>query len=78
MMMRSRSQPPDLGSLPLTVLTAAEGPPGWEQLQAELAAASARSQHVIADRGGHYIQLDAPELVTKAIRDLLATVSGGT
>jgi pimeloyl-ACP methyl ester carboxylesterase len=71
--MSSRGQPPDLGSLPLTVLTAAERHPGWEQLQAELAATSTRGQHVIADRGGHYIQYDNPELVIKAIRDLLGS-----
>jgi pimeloyl-ACP methyl ester carboxylesterase len=71
----SRSQPPDLGSLPLTVLTAAESEPGWEQLQAELAASSARSLHVIADHGGHYLQEDDPALVIKAIRDLLAGMS---
>src|SRR5262249_19782906 len=71
---RSRSQPPDLGSLPLTVLTAAESAvndPGWEELQAELAASSAHSLHVMADHGGHYLQQDDPALVIKAIRDLL-------
>jgi pimeloyl-ACP methyl ester carboxylesterase len=71
---RSRSQPPDLGSLPLTVLTAAESAEtdaGWEELQAELAASSAHSLHVIADHGGHYLQRDDPALVIKAIRDQL-------
>lgn len=72
MIMSSRGLPPDLGSLPLTVLTAAERQAGWEQLQAELAATSTRGQHLMAGQGGHYIQLDDPALVIKAIRDLLA------
>jgi len=78
MLIRSCGQPPELGSLPLTVLTAAESAqsePRWEQLQAELAATSAHSQHVIAD-GGHYLQEDDPALVIGAIRDLQAGISG--
>jgi pimeloyl-ACP methyl ester carboxylesterase len=71
LLIRSRTQPPQLGSLPLTVLTAAKPDPGWEQLQAELSSISAHSQHVIADHAGHYIQYDEPELVIKAIRELL-------
>jgi pimeloyl-ACP methyl ester carboxylesterase len=79
MLIRSRGHPPELGSLPLTVLTAAEtaqSEPRWEQLQAELAASSAHSQHVIADHGGHYLQEDDPALVISAIRDLQAGISG--
>jgi pimeloyl-ACP methyl ester carboxylesterase len=78
LLIRSRSQPPDLGSLPLTVLTAAKPDPTWKQLQAELAAASAQGQQVTADRAGHYIQVDEPELVIKAIRDLLAVDQSGS
>jgi len=79
MLIRSRGQPPELDSLPITVLTAAEtvqSEPRWEQLQSELAATSAHSQHVIADHGGHYLQEDDPALVIGAIRDLQARISG--
>jgi pimeloyl-ACP methyl ester carboxylesterase len=75
MMARMREDPPQLGSIPLTVLTRASGPhrtwPVWAQLQDELAALSSGSEHIHADRGGHYLQFDEPELVIHAIRDLV-------
>jgi pimeloyl-ACP methyl ester carboxylesterase len=77
LLIRSRSQPPQLGSLPLTVLTTAKPIPGWEQLQAELSNVSTHSQHVIADHAGHYIHYDEPELVIKAIRELLEVDQSG-
>jgi len=68
-------QPPWLGSIPLTVLTRAPLPllsePVWAQMQEELAALSSDSMHVHAERGGHYLQLDEPDLVIQAIRDLV-------
>jgi pimeloyl-ACP methyl ester carboxylesterase len=68
-------QPPGLGSVPLTVLTRAPLPlpsePVWAQMQDELAALSSDSVHVHAERGGHYLQLDEPDLVVQAIRDLV-------
>ena len=67
--------PRSLGSLPLTVLTASPRPwrgwPVWAQLQDELAALSSDSVHINAERAGHDIQRDDPDLVIQAIRDLL-------
>ena len=75
MMASLREEPPPLGSVPLTVLTRAAQPlrhePVWVQLQDELAALSSDSVHVHAQRGGHYLQFDEPELVIQAIRDLI-------
>jgi pimeloyl-ACP methyl ester carboxylesterase len=69
---RHRNQPPDLGSLPLTVLTSATTTLAvWPQLQAELAATSTASQHVHARHAGHNIHLDEPEAVVRAIRDMI-------
>lgn len=72
---RLRNQPPPLGSLPLTVLTrASSAPPVWPvwfQLQDELAGLSSDSRHLQARHAGHYIQLDEPEAVTEAIRDMI-------
>jgi len=75
MMVRSQGQPPSVGTIPLTVLTRARwswrGWPVWEQMQEELAALSSDSVHIRAERGGHLLQLDEPDLVIQAIRDLV-------
>jgi len=72
---QSWGPPRSLGSLPLTVLTASPRPwrgwPVWAQLQDELAALSSDSVHIKAERAGHDIQRDDPELVIQVIRDLL-------
>jgi len=74
LMARSHDQPPGLGDLPLTVLTASGRDPTWMALQAELAGISTASVHTVAARGGHYLHADAPDLVIAAIRDLLARI----
>ena len=74
LMARSHEQPPDLGGLPLTVLTAADRDPTWMALQAELAGISTASVHTVASRGGHYLHNDEPDLVVSAIRDLLSHI----
>ena len=74
LMTRSRGQPPGLGSLPLTVLTAADRDPTWMAMQSELAGISAASTHIVAARGGHYLQRDEPGLVSSAIRDLIGRI----
>lgn len=71
---RPHGSPPDLGSLPLTVLTAAGRDPTWNSLQAELAAISTASTHIVADHGWHFLQQDNPDLVRTAIRDMLARI----
>ncbi|HEY0604391.1 MAG TPA: alpha/beta hydrolase [Herpetosiphonaceae bacterium] len=43
-----------------------------EQLQRELAALSTNGKRIVADGSGHYVQLDRPDLVIRAIEDLLA------
>ena len=42
------------------------------QLQLELAALSTNGKRIVADGSGHYIQLDRPDLVIRAIEELLA------
>jgi pimeloyl-ACP methyl ester carboxylesterase len=46
----------------------------WDELQVELAALSSNGKQVIAEESGHYIQLDQPELVIDAIRDVVEAV----
>ena len=44
----------------------------WLELQKSLLTLSTRSRHYISVTGGHYLQLDDPELVINAIQGLLA------
>lgn len=75
MMERTAEPPPSLGSLPLTVLTADRPKwsqwPAWKQMQEELAALSTSSVHITARTDQHYIHLYEPDLVIRAIRDLV-------
>jgi pimeloyl-ACP methyl ester carboxylesterase len=43
----------------------------WMQLQDELAQLSPRSAHLVADRSGHHIHLDQPQLVVDAVTMVL-------
>ncbi len=43
----------------------------WMEAQRELAGLSSHSKHVIADRSGHFVQIDQPALVVDAVRDLV-------
>lgn len=47
----------------------------WNELQSDLAAASARSEHHVAARSGHYVQNDEPDLVVRAVQRVLEQVS---
>jgi pimeloyl-ACP methyl ester carboxylesterase len=78
---RTRKQSP-LGDMPLIVLTRGisekEGPDSeafaaeHRQEHAALAAMSRKGKLVIAAHSGHHIQLDEPELVVKAIQEVLS------
>jgi pimeloyl-ACP methyl ester carboxylesterase len=46
----------------------------WRADQAELASLTSHSHLVIASKSGHYIQLDQPDLVIRAIEKILAEV----
>ena len=73
-----------LGALPLRVLShgkaeglsisagrIAKGEAVWAELQADLTRLSTNSVQYIADMSGHYIQLDQPDLVIRAIHQVL-------
>ena len=61
----------DLEDRPLVVLTASGPSPERIRDQEEEARRSRRSRHVIAERSGHWIPLDEPELVVEAIREVV-------
>jgi pimeloyl-ACP methyl ester carboxylesterase len=44
----------------------------WSQMQLELTALSSRGRRIVAQKSGHSIQLDQPELVIGAIREVRA------
>jgi pimeloyl-ACP methyl ester carboxylesterase len=74
-----------LGDLPLVVLSHDPDTPqpdlhedlvkpandAWQQMQEELSQLSSRGKQVIAKNSGHYIQLDRPDLVIKAVRSVV-------
>lgn len=43
----------------------------WQQMQSELAALSTNSKHVIAEQSGHFVQLQQPQLVIDAVREVV-------
>ena len=77
-----RAAPMRLGDKPLVVLTrgmkeasqagptegADQAEQSWAELQAELARRSSSGRQIVAERSGHYIQFDQPDLVISAIR----------
>jgi pimeloyl-ACP methyl ester carboxylesterase len=74
-----------LGDIPLAVLShdpekpSSELPPdlarptndAWEKMQEELAHLSTRGTQAIAKNSSHYIQIDRPDLVVDAVRDVV-------
>jgi hypothetical protein len=75
--------PGSLGRLPLTVITrGAKDPPPWprdaeavwQELQAELALLSERGVHLQAESGDHFVHRSDPDLVVRAITDLVDQV----
>lgn len=62
---------PDVG---ITVEMAIEQQAAWSVLQEELAALSSRGRRVVAPEAGHLIQIDQPEAIVDAIRDLVTSL----
>jgi pimeloyl-ACP methyl ester carboxylesterase len=62
-----------LGDLPLVVLSGDHHAAPYTDWQRDLAQLSSCGQHVVASDSGHWIHLDHPELVTGAIREVVAT-----
>ena len=78
-----------LGDLPMIVLAASEfririPDPRfgaymhnlWHELQKDLARLSSNSKFVAVEDSGHFIQIDQPQVVTDAIRELVEQVRG--
>jgi pimeloyl-ACP methyl ester carboxylesterase len=59
------------GEIPITVLSAANSTPKQREEREAWASRSPRGRHIIARKSGHWIQLDEPELVLQAIREMV-------
>jgi pimeloyl-ACP methyl ester carboxylesterase len=62
-------------TIPLIVLSAANATPAQLEEREAMAQRSPRGQHLIARKSGHWIQLDEPELVVEAIREMIKLCS---
>ena len=56
------------GELPLVVLTASNPSPERTRHQEDLSGVSLCGRHMVVEKGGHWIQLDRPDLVVEAVR----------
>lgn len=77
-----------LGNLPLAVLSSDPSMPrpelpedlvkptvdAWQQMQEELAHLSTRSVRVVAKNSGHYIQINRPDVVIEAVRNMVEEI----
>ena len=67
-----------MGHMPLIVLSRALGTSpvdmAWQVKQSELLQLSSDSQHIIADKSGHNIEIDQPEVVVEAILEMVERV----
>jgi pimeloyl-ACP methyl ester carboxylesterase len=61
-------------TIPITVLSAANSTPGQLREREEMARRSPRGQHITARKSGHWIQLDEPDLVVQAIREMVSWI----
>jgi len=61
-----------LGDLPLVVLSGDHHAAQYARWQRDLAQLSSRGRHLVVSDSGHWIHFDHPELVTGAIREVVA------
>jgi pimeloyl-ACP methyl ester carboxylesterase len=64
----------DYGSLPLAVITAEGAADLRVRADARLAHTSSRGRHVRAPESGHWVPLDAPEVVIRTVADMVQLV----
>jgi pimeloyl-ACP methyl ester carboxylesterase len=65
---------PSLGDLPLVVVSTGNDARGYARLQSQLLALSRRSSQMIAERSFHAVEIDQPEVVIAAIRQVLRMI----
>ena len=73
---RIKDQRFDVPTIVITRAKSAEGSEPWVDSQQQLADAATHGKLVRAVGSGHDIQLEQPQLITGAVRELLATEKG--
>ncbi|HET8547039.1 MAG TPA: alpha/beta hydrolase, partial [Bryobacteraceae bacterium] len=68
-----RTQP---AAIPVAVISGAHLSADQCAEHEAIARASAAGRHIIAERGGHWVHLDAPEIVVAAVRDMFHSYRG--
>jgi pimeloyl-ACP methyl ester carboxylesterase len=68
---RALDQPAEI---PVIVLSAANATPEQLEEREAMSRRSPRGRHIVARKSGHWIQLDEPELVVEAIREMIGLV----
>lgn len=63
-----------LGNMPLRVVSTLNDAPNYSKLQAELLALSTNSRQLIADESFHSVEIDQPDAVVSAIRQVVQEV----
>jgi pimeloyl-ACP methyl ester carboxylesterase len=63
-----------LGDMPLVVISTVPHPPAYEKLQQELLSLSRNSKRLIAEKSFHAVTIDQPEVVVRAIREVVEAV----
>jgi pimeloyl-ACP methyl ester carboxylesterase len=66
-----------LPDAPLVVISSGESAPQQLDEHRELARLSSSGRHVVAERSGHWIQFDEPQLVVSAIRGMIGDLRAG-
>jgi pimeloyl-ACP methyl ester carboxylesterase len=66
-----RETPTQFGDLPVVVITAASATPERLNADAALSQMSGQGRHVLAGDSGHWVPLDAPQVVVEAIAGLV-------
>ena len=69
-----RAGPPHYDDLPLLVISSARSTERRLQADAALAQRSTRGRHILAAESGHWVPLDAPQVVIDAIATMVAEI----
>jgi pimeloyl-ACP methyl ester carboxylesterase len=69
-----RAGPPHYDDLPLNVISSARSTEGRLRADAALARRSTRGRHILAAESGHWVPLDAPQVVIDAIATMVAEI----
>lgn len=70
----TRVRPDPLGNIPLVVISTSWSAPEYLRLQTQLLALSHHSKQLIADKSGHAVPIEQPEVVVSAIKQVVDAV----